>query len=188
MGIARRLAEEIPVICTVHQPSTEIFNQFDWLLLLQTGGEILYFGPREASIEYLKALNVCEYSNEENEAVFVIDAANGCRLKSTKDPSFSGTKLFLQSSQGQEVKAALSAGVAPAEAKETNLDTSRSRNSFPSQVLLLTLRGLTQVWREKADLYVRVFINIFMGFIVGTLWFQQPLDQVRLCFVFGLLA
>ncbi|POM61632.1 ATP-binding cassette (ABC) Superfamily [Phytophthora palmivora] len=32
------------VICTIHQPSTEVFLLFDSLLLLQRGGETVYFG------------------------------------------------------------------------------------------------------------------------------------------------
>ena len=33
------------IICTVHQPSAEVFAQFDDLLLLQRGGWQVYFGP-----------------------------------------------------------------------------------------------------------------------------------------------
>jgi hypothetical protein len=33
------------VLCTIHQPSMEIFELFDWILLLQKGGEVAYFGP-----------------------------------------------------------------------------------------------------------------------------------------------
>ena len=33
------------IICTVHQPSAEVFGQFDDLLLLQRGGWQVYFGP-----------------------------------------------------------------------------------------------------------------------------------------------
>lgn len=32
------------VICTIHQPSTEVFNLFDSLLLLQRGGRMVFFG------------------------------------------------------------------------------------------------------------------------------------------------
>ncbi|GJQ10602.1 hypothetical protein GpartN1_g2393.t1 [Galdieria partita] len=33
------------VICTIHQPSTELFEMFDEMLLLQSGGQTCYFGP-----------------------------------------------------------------------------------------------------------------------------------------------
>lgn len=48
------------VICTVHQPSIELFAQFDDLLLLQRGGWQVFFGPLGKGcrllIAYLEAL------------------------------------------------------------------------------------------------------------------------------------
>eukprot|EP00184_Porphyridium_aerugineum_P004246 CAMPEP_0184699786 /NCGR_PEP_ID=MMETSP0313-20130426/5909_1 /TAXON_ID=2792 /ORGANISM="Porphyridium aerugineum, Strain SAG 1380-2" /LENGTH=1538 /DNA_ID=CAMNT_0027158911 /DNA_START=204 /DNA_END=4820 /DNA_ORIENTATION=- len=43
--VIRRVANMgVSVICTIHQPSSEIFSEFDELLLLQRGGETVYFG------------------------------------------------------------------------------------------------------------------------------------------------
>jgi ABC-type multidrug transport system ATPase subunit len=33
------------VVCTIHQPSIDIFEAFDELLLMKLGGQIIYFGP-----------------------------------------------------------------------------------------------------------------------------------------------
>ena len=48
------------VVCTIHQPSTAIFNFFDDLLLLKRGGEVVYFGQlgdgSEKLIDYLEGI------------------------------------------------------------------------------------------------------------------------------------
>uniref|UniRef100_A0A0E0MMX0 ABC transporter domain-containing protein n=1 Tax=Oryza punctata TaxID=4537 RepID=A0A0E0MMX0_ORYPU len=33
------------VVCTIHQPSTEIFEAFDELILMKSGGKVIYSGP-----------------------------------------------------------------------------------------------------------------------------------------------
>ena len=34
-----------PAVCTIHQPSIDIFEAFDDLLLMKVGGHIIYHGP-----------------------------------------------------------------------------------------------------------------------------------------------
>ncbi|KAF0715900.1 Aste57867_3122 [Aphanomyces stellatus] len=33
------------IVCTIHQPSSEVFNMFDNLLLMKRGGQMVFFGP-----------------------------------------------------------------------------------------------------------------------------------------------
>jgi ABC-type multidrug transport system ATPase subunit len=40
------------IVCTIHQPQSEIVQHFDKLLLLANGGNLVYFGPGNKALEY----------------------------------------------------------------------------------------------------------------------------------------
>ena len=42
------------VICTIHQPSSDIFKMFDKLLILAEGGQVAYFGPLGGAASFFK--------------------------------------------------------------------------------------------------------------------------------------
>jgi ATP-binding cassette, subfamily G (WHITE), member 2, PDR len=73
MEATRRLAEQIPVICTIHQPSQEVISLFDWILLLQPGGTMVYFGPLEDLPAYLEEHGYGKYTPGTNIADFALD-------------------------------------------------------------------------------------------------------------------
>ena len=58
-NIRRIAASGRSVVCTIHQPSTPIFNAFDSLLLLRKGGQTVFFGELgqdgKKLIEYFEA-------------------------------------------------------------------------------------------------------------------------------------
>jgi ATP-binding cassette subfamily G (WHITE) protein 2 len=43
------------IICTIHQPQSKIFQEFDTLILLQ-GGSTVFAGPALASLDYFAAM------------------------------------------------------------------------------------------------------------------------------------
>lgn len=44
-AIQKVAATQRAVICTIHQPSSYLFEMFDALLLLKKGGQPVFFGP-----------------------------------------------------------------------------------------------------------------------------------------------
>ena len=44
-AIRKVAATQRAVICTIHQPTTYLFEMFDSLLLLKKGGQVVFFGP-----------------------------------------------------------------------------------------------------------------------------------------------
>ncbi|XP_008776585.4 ABC transporter G family member 45-like isoform X2 [Phoenix dactylifera] len=66
------------VVCTIHQPSIEIFESFDELLLMKRGGQLIYsgsLGPLSRNmIQYFEAIpEVSKIKNGQNPAAWVLD-------------------------------------------------------------------------------------------------------------------
>jgi len=83
------------VICTIHQPSTEVFLLFDNLLLLQRGGETVYFGelgPRgETLVSYFQGLSLPRsapaFKPGDNPATWMLDVIGAGVEKAKATPS-----------------------------------------------------------------------------------------------------
>jgi ABC-type multidrug transport system ATPase subunit len=65
------------ILCTIHQPNSALFENFDRLLLLQKGGETVYFGPigHDATdlLGYFRR-NGAECPSDANPAEWMLDA------------------------------------------------------------------------------------------------------------------
>jgi len=69
------------VVCTIHQPGIDIFEAFDELLLMKTGGEVIYSGPlglkSEKLVEYLEGIpGIPKIVNEQNPATWMLDVTS----------------------------------------------------------------------------------------------------------------
>ncbi|GMI40998.1 hypothetical protein TrCOL_g10570 [Triparma columacea] len=72
----KRIAEnhKRTVMCTIHQPRSEIFDLFDNVILLGKGGVTIYNGKREDAANFLKQHTSLDLDDYDNPADFVIDA------------------------------------------------------------------------------------------------------------------
>ncbi|PKI49305.1 hypothetical protein CRG98_030233 [Punica granatum] len=66
------------VVCTIHQPSIDIFEAFDELLLMKRGGQVIYAGPlgrhSHRLIEYFEAVpGVPKIKDGCNPATWMLD-------------------------------------------------------------------------------------------------------------------
>ena len=64
------------VLATIHQPSAELFEQFDDVLLLARGGKTVYFGPLgkqgRTLIDYFERNGAKKIKDKENPAEWMI--------------------------------------------------------------------------------------------------------------------
>lgn len=65
------------VVCTIHQPSIDIFEAFDELLLMKRGGKLIYSGPLGQNSQ--KIIKYFEVRNENNpEAIYGMIVKTSC--------------------------------------------------------------------------------------------------------------
>lgn len=79
----RRLCDttRITIILTIHQPSIDAFNQLDRLLVLNKGGEIVYFGAREDAVAYFEDKTEIISEAGQNPAEYILNALEHWRSK-----------------------------------------------------------------------------------------------------------
>ena len=87
----KKLANEgQAILCTIHQPSGELFNQFDRLLLLQKGGKTVYFGDLGENsmqlINYFEKRSGIPCGENANPAEYILDVIGaGATATTDKD-------------------------------------------------------------------------------------------------------
>nr|POE87236.1 pleiotropic drug resistance protein 3 [Quercus suber] len=69
------------IVCTIHQPSVDIFEAFDELILLKTGGHLIYSGQlgehSSSVIEYFESIpRVPKIRNNYNPAAWMLDVTS----------------------------------------------------------------------------------------------------------------
>ena len=76
VGVLKKIKVEkkIILICTIHQPSTRVFNEFDSILLL-SGGNVAYFGPTSNATKYFRDLGH-EMPDDLSPSEYLLDLIN----------------------------------------------------------------------------------------------------------------
>lgn len=77
----RKLANQgTTILCTIHQPSSVLFNQFDRLLLLAEGGRTVYFGDvgpnSQTMINYFERNGARSCGVDENPAEYMLEVVS----------------------------------------------------------------------------------------------------------------
>ena len=91
LGVFREMVNESrTVVCTMHQPSSQVFELFDTLLLLSKG-QVIYHGPTNAAVNYfIQKPYSFPYKEYNNPADYLTDISGGFLEEGGGKGSFSG--------------------------------------------------------------------------------------------------
>lgn len=166
------------ILCTIHQPSALLLEQFDRLLFLAKGGRTVYFGDIGPScstlINYFESKGSQPCAPDANPAEWILDvvgAAPGSHaLKDWPD-------VWLHSSERQAVRQEIDNLMKEFGASESNVNNDKeSQREFAApfwlQYWLVLHRIFQQYWRTPSYIWAKLGLNIFSALFNGFVFFK----------------
>lgn len=178
----------IATMTTIHQPSARIFNIFDKVILLSQG-RIVYFGPTATSIDYFASIGY-QCPVHENPAdyyidIMTLDYRNDEALEKSKNQIKELADKFAEqhppmslgsSPDGSTKEAALLDDASPT----ASIDRAPSRNNWLYEYVMLARRDWLNVCRNVPFLISQVVQAIFMGLLIGFMFFYLGHDSLSI--------
>ncbi|CAI0389791.1 unnamed protein product [Linum tenue] len=159
------------IVCTIHQPSIDIFESFDELLFMKRGGEVIYAGPLGPKscqlIKYFEAIDgVQKIKPGYNPAAWMLDVTSSSE-ETRLDVDFA--EIYRKSNLYQHNKDLIETLSKPSgEAKELNFPTKYSQ-SFFNQFLACLWKQNLSYWRNPQYTAVRFFYTVVISLMLGSI-------------------
>ncbi|KAK1996952.1 ABC-2 type transporter [Colletotrichum falcatum] len=169
----RKLADSgQAVLCTVHQPSAILFQQFDRLLFLARGGKTVYFGDigedSRTLLNYFESHGARRCDDEENPAEYMLDIVNN----GTNSQGEDWHTVWKSSNERNGVEAEIQRIHLEKEHEEVAGSEDAGAHSefampFTTQLTEVTTRVFQQYWRTPSYVFAKFFLGIFAGLFIG---------------------
>jgi ATP-binding cassette subfamily G (WHITE) protein 2 (SNQ2) len=169
------------ILCTIHQPNAALFENFDRLLLLKSGGRCVYFGDigKDASIlrDYLKRHGAVA-KDTDNVAEFMLEA-----IGAGSSPRI-GNRDWADIWQDSPELANVKDAIIQMKRERLDADSSRDRTlekEYASplwhQLKVVTRRANLACWRSPNYLFTRLFNHVVIAVLTGLTYLN--LDESR---------
>ncbi|OCK85345.1 hypothetical protein K432DRAFT_413340 [Lepidopterella palustris CBS 459.81] len=160
------------ILCTIHQPSAMLFQQFDRLLLLSKGGKTAYFGDigenSEVLTSYFEKYGAQPCARDENPAEWmlkVIGAAPGAHTERDWSDTWRNSSEFVEVKR--ELIGMEQQQYSPPESRNDGALTTQYASSFRYQLSVCTKRVFEQYWRTPSYIYSKLILcggtSLFIG-------------------------
>ncbi|KAF3671253.1 Pleiotropic drug resistance protein 6 [Capsicum annuum] len=159
------------IVCTIHQPSIDIFESFDELLLMKRGGQLIYagsLGNRSCKlVQYFEAIQgVRRIRSGKNPAAWVLEVTSSAeenRLGVDFADIYRKSTLFRQN---EEIVESLSK---PQEGSAELYFPSKYSQSFFGQFLACLWKQNLSYWRNPQYTAVRFFYTVIISLMFGSI-------------------
>ncbi|XP_062172265.1 pleiotropic drug resistance protein 2-like isoform X2 [Alnus glutinosa] len=168
------------VVCTIHQPSIDIFESFDELFLMKRGGLAIYAGPlglhSHKLVEYFEAIpGVSKINKGYNPATWMLDVSSTA-IEAQLDIDFA--EVYANSDlyrRNQELIKELST---PQLGSEDLYFPTQYSQSFITQCIACFWKQHWSYWRNSQYNAIRFFMTIVIGILFGVIFWSKG-DQIH---------
>ncbi|XP_050234078.1 ABC transporter G family member 29-like [Mercurialis annua] len=162
------------VVCTIHQPSIDIFEAFDELLLMKRGGQIIYLGPlgqnSQKIVEYFEEVpGVPKITEKDNPSTWMLEVSSvAAEVRLGTDFA----EYYKSSSLCQRNKALVDElALPPPGARDLYFATQYSQNLW-GQFKNCLWKQWWSYWRSPDYNLGRSFFTLIAAFLVGTVFWK----------------
>ncbi|KAK4424492.1 Pleiotropic drug resistance protein 3 [Sesamum alatum] len=163
------------IVCTIHQPSIDIFEAFDELLLLKTGGRMIYCGPlghhSSKVIEYFEGISgVPKFRDSCNPATWMLEVTSA---SSEAELGIDFSHIYMNSAlheNNKELVRKLSAP--PSGSRDLYFPTRYSQNGW-GQFKTCLWKQYWSYWRSPSYNLRRWIYMLIASFLFGFLFWGQ---------------
>ncbi|KAL3354437.1 hypothetical protein AABB24_018872 [Solanum stoloniferum] len=163
------------VVCTIHQPSIDIFEAFDELLLMKRGGQVIYAGPLGARsttmVEYFEAIRgVTKIRECDNPATWMLDVSSSS-METKLDVDFA--EVYAKSDLYQRNQLLIKELSTPAPRSEDLYFPTQYSQSFITQCKACFWKQHWSYWRNSQYNAIRFFMTVIIGIMFGVIFWDK---------------
>ncbi|KAK1941901.1 ABC transporter G family member 31 [Phytophthora citrophthora] len=173
------------IVCTIHQPSTEVFSVFDSLLLLKRGGEMVFFGDLGEKavnlIDYFEAIDgVAKLEDSYNPATWMLEVI-GAGVSTNTIEKLDFVSLFKSSEYFRRLHEFLNQeGVTrPSSSIQPLQFTKKRAASSSTQAKFILKRFFDLYWRTPSYNLTRFIVSIILGVIFGITFIDSDFSSYQ---------
>ncbi|KAI0943006.1 hypothetical protein AcW1_002753 [Taiwanofungus camphoratus] len=165
------------IVCTIHQPSGELFEVFDRLLLLRKGGQTVYFGDlgdqSATLINYFQGNGARPCAETENPAEYILDVI-GAGATATADKNWHD--IWSRSREAENLQQELDTIHTEGKQRGRSVGAGMAgefATSWPYQMWTLLQRDAQAHWRDPSYILAKLGANIAGGLLIGFTFFKS---------------
>ncbi|XP_040947474.1 pleiotropic drug resistance protein 3 isoform X3 [Gossypium hirsutum] len=180
------------IVCTIHQPSNDIFESFDELIFLKHGGSVIYYGPigphSSKVTEYFENIpGVPKIKDNCNPATWILEVASA---SAERELGIDFAEIYKNSALYEnniELVRQLSNPAPGPASREVHFPTQFAQNYW-GQIKSCLWKLHLSYWRTPSYNLMRFFFTISVSLILGLLFWNQGTkinNQQSLFNIFG---